>query len=80
MHLDRKHFTCIEKFQQQRKPAESSGQLSHHLFRKLVQQLSDGLPFKRSIGDAAGMVFAVAQYPRFAYGALARQRRGEQVG
>ena len=80
MHLDREHFTRVEELQQQRKSAESPGQLSHHLFRKLLQQLTDGLPFERSIGDAALMVIAVAEHPCFADRTVARQRRGEQAG
>ena len=80
MHLDREHLTRVEELQQQRKSAETPGQLSHHLFRKLLQQLTDGLPFERSVGNAARMVFAVAQYPRFADRAVARQRRREQAG
>ena len=74
MHLDREHFTCVEELQQQWESAESPGQLSHHLFWKLLQQLSDGPPFERPIGNTARMVVAVAEYPRFADRAVARQR------
>jgi hypothetical protein len=41
-------------------------QLSQHLFGKLFQQLTDRLPFERSISYLAGMVIAVAEYPRLA--------------
>ena len=80
MHLDREHFTRVEELQQQRESAETLGQLSQQLLRRLLQQLTDGPPFERSIGNLAPMVIAVAEYPRFADGAVARQRRGEQVG
>ena len=80
MHLDRERVAHVEKFQQQREPAEAPGQFSQQLLRPLLKQLPDGPSFERSIGDAAGMVIAVAQQPRFADGAIAGQRRGEQVG
>jgi hypothetical protein len=47
------------------------GQLSQHLLRKLLQQLTDGSPFERSIGNLARMVIAVAEYPCFADGTIA---------
>ena len=80
MHLDREHFTRIEELQQQREPAESPGQLSQQLLRPLLQQLTEGPPFERSIGNAAWMVIAVTEYPGFADRAVARKRCGEQVG
>ena len=67
-------------FSSSRKPAEAPGQLSQHLLRPLLKQLTDGPSFERSIGDVALMVIAVAQQPRFADGAIAGQRCGEQVG
>ena len=45
----------------------------------MLQQLTDGPPFKRSIGYLARMVVAIAKYPCFA-GGTARQRCDEQVG
>ena len=56
----------IEELQQQWKSLKLVGQLSQHLFWKLLQQLTDGLPFERSFGHLALMVIAVAEYPRFA--------------
>jgi hypothetical protein len=61
MHLDRKHFVDIEELQQQWESGKASGQLSHYLLRELLQQLTDGPPLERSIGDAALMVVAVAE-------------------
>src|ERR1035438_10015890 len=80
MNLYREHFTCVEELQQQRESAESPRQLSHHLLWKLFQQLSDGSPLERSLSDTARMVFAVAEHPRLADRAVARQRRGQQAG
>ncbi len=80
MHLNRKHVARIEKLQQQGEPAEAPGQFSQQLLRPLMKQLSDAPSLERSIGDAARMVIAVAQQPGFADGAIAGQRRGEQVG
>ena len=80
MHLDRERVARIEELQQQREPAEAPGQFSQQLLRPLLKQLPDGPSFERSIGDAARMVLAVAQQPGFADGAIAGQRRGEQVG
>ena len=80
MHLHREHFTYVEELQQQRESAETPSEFSHHLLRKLLQHLTDGPPFERSIGNTARMVCAVAEYPRFADRAVARQRRCEQVG
>ena len=80
MHLDREHFPRVEELQQQWESAETPRQFSHQLLRILLQQLTDGPPFKRSIGNPARMVITVAEYPRFADRAVARQRRGEQVG
>ena len=45
-----------------------------------MEQLSNASTFERTISDAAGMILAVAQQPRFADGAIARPRRGEQIG
>ena len=80
MHLDRKHFTRVEEFQQQWESTKTAGQFSQQLLRKLLQQLTDGSPFERSIGNATRMVIAVAEHPGFADGTITRQRRGEQVG
>ena len=80
MHLDREHVARIEELQQQREPAEAPGQFSQQLLRPLMKQLPDAPSLERSIGDAAGMVIAVAQQPGFADGAIAGQRSGEQVG
>ena len=60
MHLDGEHFACIQKFQQQRKSAEPLNQSAHHFHRMLLHQLTDGLPFQRSIRNPARMVIAVA--------------------
>ena len=46
----------------------------------VFEQLSDGAPFKRSIGNPALMIFAVAEHPRFAERAFIRQGRGEKIG
>src|SRR5664279_1389777 len=56
MHLDREHLAYIEELQQKWESTEASGQLSQHLLWKLLQQLSDGPPFERSVSDAALMV------------------------
>ena len=61
MHLDREHFARVEELQQQRESAETPGQFSQHLLRRLLKQLADGPPLERSIGDAARMVIAVAE-------------------
>src|ERR1700678_3100793 len=70
---------CIEEFQQQRKSAETPGQLSQKLLRKLFQQLSDSPSFKRSFGYLTRMVIAVAEDPRLAH-RTARQRCRKQGG
>ena len=80
MHLDRELFVCVEELQQHGEPSETAGQFSQQLLRRLLQQLPDGPPFERSIGDLAGMVIAVAQQPGFADGPVTGQRRGEQIG
>jgi len=80
MDLDREHFTCVEELEQQWESAETRGELSQHLLRRLLQQLTDGPPLERSIGNLARMIIAVAEDPRFADGAVAWQRRGEQAG
>jgi len=59
--------------------AETCGLGSEHLFWKLLQQLTDGPPFERSIGDATLMVIAVTEQPSFANRATG-QGCGEQVG
>jgi hypothetical protein len=41
MHLNRERVAHVEKFQQQREPAETPGQFSQHLLRPLMKQLSD---------------------------------------
>ena len=79
MHLDREHFACVEEFQQQWESAEAPGQLSHRLFWKLLQHLSDRPPFEGSIGNLAWMIVAVAEYPGFTDGSIARQRCAEQI-
>ena len=79
MHLHRQHFSCIEEFQQQWKSLETSGQLSQQFLRKLLHQLSNGLPLQRSVGNLARMIVAVAEYPGFTDRAR-RQRRGEHIG
>src|ERR1035438_2917163 len=79
MHLDGEHFACVQELQQQGKPTEPLSQFTQHLHWKLVQQLSDGSPLERPIGSAAGMVLAIAQYPRFPNWADAWQRCCEQV-
>ena len=68
MHLDRKHFARVEELQQQWESTKTSGQFSQQLLRRLLQQLTDGPPFERSIGDAARMVLPVAEQPGFADG------------
>src|ERR1019366_530206 len=80
MDLNREHFTRVEELQQQWEPAETPGQLSQHLLRELLQQLTDGSPFERSIGNVARMVIAVAKHPCFADRTITGQRCGEQVG
>ena len=57
---------------------EAPGQFSQQLLRPLMKQLPDAPSLKRSIGNAARMVLAVAQQPRFADRAIAGQRRREQ--
>ena len=57
----------VEELQQQWKALETMGQLSHQLILELLHQLTDILSLKRPIGDVAGMVFAVAEDPRFPY-------------
>ena len=80
MHLDREHLAGVEELQQQREPLETPGQLSQQLLWRLLDQLPDGQSLERSIGDAAGMVIAVAEHPGFADRAVAGQRRGQQAG
>jgi hypothetical protein len=67
MHLNREHFMHIEELQQQWESLKSVGQFSQYLFGKLFQQLTDRLPFERSISYLAGVVIAVAEYPRLAH-------------
>src|ERR1700678_1249851 len=80
MHLHREHFACIQELEQQWKSLETPGEFSHHLFWKLLQHVTDGLTFERSIANTAGMVFTVAQYPRFTDWTVARQGRCHHVG
>jgi hypothetical protein len=61
VHLDRDHVTCVEELQQQREVGETPGQPSLQLLWKLLQQLTDGPPFERSIGNTSLVVFAVAE-------------------
>src|ERR1017187_2994016 len=68
----------IEELQQQWKSLKVMGQPSQNLFWKLLQQLTNRLPFERPFGYLALMVIAVAEYPRFA-DRSARQRGGKQV-
>jgi len=74
MHLHREHFPCVQELQQQWESAPTVGQSSQHLLGVLIQQFADRAPRQRSVRNAAGMVFAVAQYPRFADRSIARQR------
>src|SRR5271155_3839988 len=48
-------------------------------FRRQLHQLSDGASFERSIGDAAGMLIAIAQQPGLPDRPVVRQRRFEPV-
>src|ERR1700722_7658387 len=80
MHLHREHFTYVEELEQQREAAETSSEFSHYPFWKLLQHLTDGLPLEPSIADTAGMIFAVAQYPRFTDWAVPWQWRFQQAG
>ena len=80
MHLNRERVAHVEKLKQQREPVETPGQVSQQLLRPLMKQLPDAPSLERSIGDAAWVVIAIAQQPRFADGAIAGQRRGKQVG
>jgi len=80
MHLHREHFTRVEELQEQGETTDRMRQLSQQLLWKLVQQLTYGPPFERSVSDAARMVVAVAQDPSFADRAVAGQRWGEQAG
>jgi hypothetical protein len=41
------------------------GQLSQHLLRKLLQQLTNRLAFERTLGYLACVVIAVAEQPYF---------------
>ena len=77
MHLNRKRVAHVEKFQQQRKPVETPSQFSQHLLRPLMKQLPNASSLERSMGDAARMILAVAQQPRFADGSIAGQRSRE---
>ena len=80
MHLDREHLARVEKLQKQGEPAETAGEPSQHLLRRLLQQLPNGLSFEQPVGDPAGVVIAVTEDPGFADRAVARQRRGKQIG
>ena len=57
--------TSIRKAWPSWNSAETLGQPSKQFFRNLLQQLADGPPFERSIGNVARMVIAVAEYPGF---------------
>jgi hypothetical protein len=59
---------------------DASGRFSQQLLRPLLEQLPESPTFERSIGDEAGMVIAVAEHPCFADRAVARQRRGKEIG
>jgi hypothetical protein len=48
----------IEELQQQWESLEVVGQLPQDLLRELLQQLTDGLPFERSVGYLACIVIA----------------------
>ena len=72
MDLDGEGLAHIEELQQQRKSGKAASQSSHELLRRLVQQLFDGFSLQRSVGDEAGMVVAVAQYPGFSNRAISR--------
>jgi hypothetical protein len=55
------------------------GEITQQPLARLVQQLSNGLPFERSVSDYTGMFVAVAQDPSFADRAIARERRRHKV-
>ena len=80
MYLEREQFAHVEELEQQREAGISPGKSPEHLLRIEPQQFTEGSSFERSIGNPAGMVRAVAQHPRLADRAVARQRRCQQVG
>ena len=71
MYLHGKHFTCVEKLEEQRKTKEARSQLSHQLRSILFHQSTDSLALQCSIGNLALMIVAVAEYSRFANWTLA---------
>jgi len=66
MYLHGKHFTRVEKLEEQRKTKEARSQLSHQLRSILFHQSTDSLALQRSVGDQALMIVTIAEYPRFA--------------
>ncbi len=68
----------VEELQQQWETLATSRQLPHHLFWKLIHQVTDGLPFESAVVHAAGVVIAVAEHPGFANRTV-RQRRAQQA-
>ena len=67
MHLDRKHFVRIEKFEEQRKAAEARSKISHEWFPELFHHFTECASFQPSVGNLAWMIVAVTEHPRFAY-------------
>ena len=66
-------ISCASRnFSSNEKRRKRSGQFPHQLILELLHQLTEILPFQRSIGNPARMVFAVAEYPRFADRAVVR--------
>jgi hypothetical protein len=69
----------IKELKQQWEPAEALGQLSHQWLLRLVHHLADALAFKRSIGNEARMILAVAEDPRLSDWTV-WQRFSQQAG
>jgi len=80
MNLHREQLTCVEELQQQRESAEIARPAFPLAVLETVPSVERWSAFEGAIGNAARMVVAVAQYPRFADRAVARQRCREQTG
>jgi len=68
MDLNGEPFLHIEKFQQHGESGKMAGQLTEHLLRRTLEQLSDGATFERAVGDETGVIIPVAQNPGLAMG------------
>jgi hypothetical protein len=70
MNLDGKHFSRIEKLQQDREAARCSCPCSEELLRRHFDQLTEGASLERSIDYFGRVVWAITEEPSLADGRI----------